>query len=262
MNNPSKEDIKIIPIAALKDNYIWALVDNAKQTAIIIDPGEATPVDAFLKHNGLSLLAILVTHHHWDHTNGISKLREEYQVPVYGPASQMLTGLTNQVEENDEIRIDDFPKTFKVMKMPGHTLEHVAYYAPRILFCGDTLFASGCGRIFEGTAEQMYSSLQKIASLPDDTFIYCAHEYTENNLNFAKMVEPNNMNISKRAEEVKALREKKLPSLPSSLLNEKATNPFLRCESPEIKMEVEKYAGKKLDAPVDVFTWLRKWKGW
>lgn len=256
MNTPH---LSITPIPILKDNYVWTLIDKAKNAAVIVDPGDAAPVRDYLQTHGLTLAAILLTHHHWDHTNGVNDLKKLYDVPVFGPREK-IPSVTNNVNENDEVSVVNFPLSFEVMAIPGHTLSHIAYYAPGMIFCGDTLFASGCGRLFEGTAGEMYASLQKIAALPDSTHVYCAHEYTLNNLRFAALVEPTNQKIVERAKRVAALREKNLPSIPDTLAEEKATNPFLRCDSPEIIASVEAYAGRKLTDPVDVFAWLRKWK--
>ncbi len=232
----------ITPIPALKDNYIWAIINRTNNTVLIVDPGEAEPVNTFLHEHKLTLSGILLTHHHWDHTNGAASLSKQHHVPVIGPEKDRIAGLTRAVHEGDEVNIAGFPLTFKVMEIPGHTLGHIAYYSPGMLFCGDTLFAAGCGRIFEGTPPQMFATLQKLAALPDDTNVYCAHEYTVNNLRFAEVVEPDNANIQKRMQKVRELREQQLPSLPSTLGEEKATNPFLRCDT------------------VDEFTRLRKLK--
>lgn len=248
----------IIAIPALKDNYIWAIVDDTSHSVIIVDPGDATPVIDFLKQKHLSLAAILITHHHWDHTNGVAELVNHFNVPVYGASKKNIPQVTNEVHDGDQISIGDLH--FQVLAIPGHTLDHVAYYAPDILFCGDTLFSSGCGRIFEGTPEQMYQTLQKLAALPADTKIYCGHEYTLNNLRFAQVIEPRNVEVDRRLQQIKLLRDNNLPSLPSLLSNEKKTNPFLRCDSPEVKTSVEKYAEQLLDNPVSIFTYLRKWK--
>lgn len=247
-------------IPALSDNYIWAIIDKKTETALIVDPGEAAPVQAFLKQQSLTLLGILITHHHWDHTDGISALRKAYPVPVFGPAIENIVEKTDPLNERDTLTMDHFPLSFTTLSIPGHTLGHIAYYSPGILFCGDTLFASGCGRVFEGTYEQMYLSLQKIAALPHETEIYCAHEYTLANLRFAKHVEPNNRDIDKRIEQVSALRDQGLPSLPSLLRDEKATNPFLRCHTKDVIASAEHYAGQSLADPIAVFTVLRKWK--
>lgn len=254
------QTLRIHPIPILQDNYVWTLIDDNKKQAVIVDPGESAPVEDFLLQNQLTLRAILITHHHLDHTNGILSLVEKNAVPVFAPATENIMGKTHPVQAGDKINIPDFPLHLTVLAIPGHTLGHVAYYESPMLFCGDTLFASGCGRIFEGTPEQMYASLQQLAALPLDTKVYCAHEYTLNNLLFAKTAEPNNQEIIKRLAIVKALREKDQPTLPSLLADEKATNPFLRCDSPELIAQVTNQAGKSLENPAQVFAELRKWK--
>lgn len=253
-------NLTLIPIPALKDNYIWALVDSATHRVLIVDPGEAAPVIAFLQKNKLTLVGILITHHHGDHTQGVSELTNLFDMPVFGPASESVKHMTHPLREGDSVQIPDFPLTLQVIDIPGHTVGHIAYYSHGMLFCGDTLFAAGCGRPFEGTPHQLFSSLQKLASYPDETKVYCAHEYTLNNLRFAELVEPGNQQIEKRMQQVFALRKQHQPSLPSTMGEEKATNPFLRCDSPEVIKSVEEYAGKKLETTVEVFTWLRKWK--
>ena len=232
---------KIIPIKALKDNYIWLiLLDSTKKNAIIVDPGESEPVLNFLNTYTINLQAIFITHKHWDHCNGVANIVEKYPVPVYGPDS------------NSPISIHD--TVFERIKIPGHTLEHVAFYYKNHLFTGDTLFAGGCGRLFEGTPEQMVNSLDKICLYPDDTFIYCGHEYTQSNLQFAQLVEPDNKYITQK------LKNLTLPSLPTLLGDEKKYNPFLRCDKPSVISAVEKYSGKTLSNRIDVFTELRQWK--
>jgi hydroxyacylglutathione hydrolase len=252
--------MKIEAISTLKDNYVWAVIDKVNHTALIVDPGAAKPVIDFLKQHRLSVIAILVTHHHWDHTNGIIELLDQYPAPVYGPANETIPELTHPVKENSQLHIKGYPHEVTVIEIPGHTSGHVAYLTDGNLFCGDTLFSAGCGRLFEGTAEQMAASLGKITSLPDETKIYCAHEYTLKNLGFAELVEPGNEAIRQRLQKVKELRDKDLPSLPSTLRDEKETNPFLRCEVEEVKGSVEKHAGEKLEDAVAVFRALRKWK--
>lgn len=253
-------NITVYPIPILKDNYVWTIIDVSKNTAVIVDPGDAAPVARFLDQQRLQLKGILITHHHWDHTNGTVELKEQYDVPVFAPAREQVQGATTLVKEGDIVHIDDFPLAFQVIDIPGHTLGHVAYYANEMLFCGDTLFAAGCGRIFEGTPEQMYASLQKIAALPDETKIYCAHEYTLNNLRFAAAVEPNNQDIALRLQEVQRLSHADIPSLPSLLKIERKTNPFLRCHIPELIANTEKHAGSPLTDPVRIFYNLREWK--
>ncbi|VVC74911.1 Hydroxyacylglutathione hydrolase [Aquicella siphonis] len=254
------KNIVIEPVRTLKDNYVWTLINHKQLTAVIVDPGEARPVIDFLNNRQLSLLAILVTHHHWDHTGGIAEILNHFDAPVYGPAEEKIPQITHRVSEGTQINITGFPVKLQTLEIPGHTSGHVAYYGGQMLFCGDTLFAAGCGRIFEGTPAQMYSSLQKLAALPDDTLVYCAHEYTLNNLRFAKTVEPGNLAIEKRMEKVEKLVNKNLPSLPALLNEEKETNPFLRCHLPEIKSAVERRQYQHLNDPVAVFAALRKWK--
>lgn len=252
--------IKAIPV--LRDNYIW-IICNDHQQAIIIDPGSAIEVLEFLKRNHLELVAILITHHHWDHTNGISEIISQYpNVTVYGPKQKQIAGVNKLVGEGDEISFAQFNLKLQVLDIPGHTLSHIAFYGHGLLFCGDTLFSAGCGRLFEGTPQQMVTSLQKILSLPNETKIYCAHEYTLNNLRFAEIVEPHNQDIRSRKKAVRELIEKDLPSLPSELSIEKATNPFLRVDSPEVIASVANHANKSLHDhdPVAVFASLRKWK--
>lgn len=252
--------MKIDAISVLKDNYVW-IIQNDKRQAIIVDPGAASPVLEYLKKNNLELAAILITHHHWDHTNGIFDIIAKYpNIPVYGPKHKQISGVNKLVGEGDDINFADFNLHLQVFDIPGHTLSHIAYYGNGLLFCGDTLFSAGCGRLFEGTPQQMVTSLQKMLGLPDETVIYPAHEYTLNNLRFAETVEPHNQQIGKRKTEVSALIAKHLPSLPSKLSIEKATNPFLRLDSPEVIASAAKYADKPLQDKVEVFAYLRQWK--
>lgn len=245
------------PILALKDNYIWAVVNPKQASTVIVDPGAAQPVIDFLLHHKLRLAAILLTHHHWDHTNSVLPLLQHYSAPVYGPGKH-IAGVTHVASEDKRIEIDAVGITYQVLHIPGHTLDHVAYYSEFGLFCGDTLFGAGCGRVFEGTAVQMYSSLQKIAALPNDTKLYCGHEYTLKNLHFAQTIEPNNADILHRLEQVRCMREQQQPSLPSTLKEEKITNPFLRCSAPALLARVKELAGSTFDHdPVAVFSWLR-----
>lgn len=253
------DKIKTTPIAALRDNYIWTMVDN-QSNAVIVDPGEAEPVINYLKQNQLRLIGILITHHHWDHTNGVNAILKYQDVPVFGSMNNNNPAINRPVQESDIIKIDHFPQQWHVLEIPGHTLDHVAYYANETLFTGDTLFAAGCGRLFEGTAEQMLNSLQKLQHFPDTTQLYCGHEYTLKNLQFAKIVEPHNSLIVERIKKIEHLYSQKIPSLPVTLAEEKATNPFLRITETEIIENVSHYVGKKLHHPLEVFTGLRKWK--
>jgi len=247
-----------IPI--FKDNYIWILLNSEKNKVIAVDPGDAYPLIDYLTFNSVSLEAILITHHHHDHVGGIKELIEQYDVKIYGPQNELIEGLTYPVAEGFCIEFPFLESWCQVIDVPGHTLGHIAYLLPGILFCGDTLFSAGCGRLFEGSAEQMYYSLQKIASLPSDTKLYCTHEYTLKNLQFANQVEPNNEAILRRIEQVTALRKQNKPSLPTTIKDELQVNPFLRCHVKEIELNAQRYVGEKLNRPVDVFRALRSWK--
>lgn len=245
----------IRPIRALKDNYIWLLSDESQQQAWVVDPGDAKPVITELKKNGLTLAGILVTHHHLDHSGGIAELLQfAGKIPVYGANNSPLSSITHRLNDNDEIACGKYQ--FKIIAIPGHTLDHIAYYGENSLFCGDTLFSGGCGRVFEGTYLQMFSSLKKLSALNDATNIYCGHEYTLANLYFAQHVEPNNKWIM---EKIIWAKESSC-TLPSTLGEEKLINPFLRCEILEIIQAAEKFANQTLAQPVEVFTCLREWK--
>lgn len=254
--------LQIYPVQAFKDNYIWVI--HNQNYAAVVDPGDATPALQYLNDNNLQLIAILNTHHHNDHVGGNAALLEKFLVPVYGPANESIPTLSHYVKEGNEIRLDKLSLNLNVIDIPGHTSGHIAYYGlinnEKVLFCGDTLFVCGCGRIFEGTAPQMYASLQKLAHLPDETLVYSAHEYTLGNIDFARKVEPENAILEKLEIKMKDLRSRGLPTLPSSIGSEKATNPFLRCHQAEIISKVSRYANKSLSAPVNVFAELRLWK--
>jgi len=248
----------VVPVKAFKDNYVWTL-RNATHAAVV-DPGEARPVLDYLARENLRLAAILATHHHADHVGGIADLLDKHKVPVYGPRNEPISTLTRPVSEGDEVEIPELGARFSVLDIPGHTRAHIAYYGERSLFCGDTLFACGCGRLFEGTAEQMYASLQKLLALPDETKVYCGHEYTLANIGFAKAVEPANRALTDREARDQRLREAGKPTLPSTLGEEKATNPFLRCREPAVVESANKYLGSRLSDPVRVFAAIRDWK--
>lgn len=253
----------IFAIPAFFDNYLWLLSRNGH--AVIVDPGDAAPVIAQLAEQQLQLDAILITHHHPDHIGGLRRLLEKFDVPVYGPRAEARTipGLTQPLDEGDHVEV--LGLGFDVMSLPGHTLGHIAYYraaadpAP-ILLSGDVLFSAGCGRLFEGTPEQMYQSLQRIAALPDATCIYCTHEYTLSNLAFAQAVEPDNPAIQRHIETVKGLRTRNEPSVPTTLALERSINPYLRTGTAQVRASAEAQAGTTLFRPVDVFAALRRWK--
>ncbi len=253
--------LKIIPIPAFKDNYIWLVINSQLGQAIAIDPGDASPVLSFLEKHHLTLVGILVTHKHADHTAGISKLLDVYPgIDIYAHPIENISLTTHPVQQDEVITIEGWPITFKVIHIPGHTLGHVAFYASPALFSGDTLFGAGCGRIFEGTAEEMFRSLNKLMALPDETLIYCGHEYTLANLNFALHVEPDNEDIRERIKLVEKLRLNNKPSLPSTMISEKQTNPFLRCSQKSVIEMVQIYVNRKLTNTIDVLRELREWK--
>lgn len=250
----------VIPVRAFDDNYIWLIQDAERRRAAIVDPGDAEPVLAHLHASGQEPVAILVTHHHYDHTGGIGDLLKRFSVPVYGPDDARIPGVSQVVNDGDRIVLPELDLTLAALAVPGHTLSHVAYHGEGMLFCGDTLFTCGCGRLFEGTAAQMYHSLERIAALPDDTLVYCAHEYTLANLRFARIVESASVPLREREHAALQLRAKDRPTVPSSLGLERCTNPFLRSREDTVVSAAEAFAGKRLRDPVAVFAAVRHWK--
>ena len=248
---------KITAVSALKDNYIWIIHDN--KYAVIVDPGETAPVMVFLDTHGLQPNSILCTHRHADHIGGIAELRKVYNVPVYGRRHTNNPHITHDLHEGDNLKLDPFNITFTILEIPGHLNDHIAYYAPMILFCGDVLFGGGCGRNFEGSLAQLHHSLQRLAQLPGNTHVYCAHEYTSANLRFAMTCEPSNMEIQQRITATQQLRVANRPSLPSTVLLENSTNPFLRCTQPEIIRTLQQ-SGLTDASEISVFSALRKWR--
>lgn len=251
------------PVPAFTDNYIWVLSDTNRQ-CLVVDPGDATPVFEYLHETGLEPRAILVTHHHPDHVGGVSKLHEHFSMPVYGPAGETVPCLTHPLEDGDSVEIEAPRSSLQVLHIPGHTLGHIAFFTSDgerpLLFCGDTLFAAGCGRLFEGTPDQMLASLDKLAELPDDTLVCCGHEYTVNNLKFASAVSPEDEEVRARLLRARATRSANRPTLPGTLAAERATNPFLRTDDPQIREAVAaREPGSDRDR-VSTFAALRRWK--
>ncbi len=252
--------IKVSYVPAFDDNYIWLIHKENDPHIVIVDPGDARPVLAAIASEGYIPVAILVTHHHGDHIGGIHRLLQDYPVPVYGPANENISAISHPVGEGEQVAIDALDCVFDVIEVPGHTRGHIAYYSQKSLFCGDTLFTAGCGRLFEGTAEQMYQSLQKIAALPDDTQVYCAHEYTLDNLKFAKVVEPDSPALEQRLQQTLKARNQGLATVPAPLSLEKSTNPFLRCHLPNVIKAAENFSLKRLQSGADTFAIVRHWK--
>ena len=252
--------LTIQAIPAFKDNYIWFIQAEGSQKVIIVDPGDAQPVIEAAEQQQLTPVAILITHHHRDHIGGINQLVERYEIPVYGPQIATIPSVTHPLIENDTLIIDSVFPAISIMDISGHTAVHIAFLIDDCLFCGDTLFGAGCGRLLGGTAEQLFHSLKKITHLPVETKVYCAHEYTQTNLHFAAIVEPDNPAIQQRIHETAILRQQGQPSLPSTLKLELATNPFLRCEQPAVIHATESFSGKQLTTELEVFTELRLWK--
>ena len=249
--------MQIDAIPACADNYIWAL-RHAGQV-VVVDPGEAAPVLAYLQHTGDRLAAILVTHHHGDHIGGIAELVARFPAAVFGPACEAGDVVTRPLR--DGARATVLGIDFEVLEVPGHTRGHVAYYARDVgLFCGDTLFDAGCGRVFEGTLAEMHASLARLAALPPDTRIYCAHEYTQSCLGFAHTVEPDNPAIDARSAAVAARRAAGLPSVPSLLADELATNPFLRWSAPGVIAAATARLGRPPASAAETFAAIRLWR--
>ena len=255
--------INVLAVPAFIDNYIWLICnENSPKQAAIFDPGEAGTVIDTLTELSITPVAILLTHHHDCHTGGVEALLKRYKIPVYGPASEQerMPSITHPLCDGDHISLPFDKLSFTVMEVPGHTKGHIAYFGHRMLFCGDTLFGAGCGRLFEGTALQLYESLKKIAALPKNTLVYCAHEYTLANLKFAMKVEPDNADIRARLFEAKRSWAHGQPTVPSTLELELQTNPFLRCNNGNVRVAAENFAERRLASQQEVFAVLRYWK--
>ena len=248
----------VVPLRAFNDNYIWTLRDA--RYAVVVDPGDAQPVLDYLAAEKLELLAVVITHHHADHIGGVARLIAGRKLPVYGPHDPRVPEATQRLAEGESITLPHFGVTLTVLEVPGHTSSHIAYYGDGMLFCGDTLFAAGCGRLFEGTPAQMHDSLSKFMRLPDTTQVYCAHEYTLANLRFAKAAESANRAVVEWEARAQDLRKQDLPTVPSTIGLERAANPFVRCTQAQVIASASGHAGKALTDPVSVLAALRTWK--
>ncbi|WPL18556.1 Hydroxyacylglutathione hydrolase [Thiorhodovibrio winogradskyi] len=255
----------IEPIPAFADNYIWVLHQPQDSRVVVVDPGDARPVLDFLAVRRLELAAILITHHHRDHIGGVAALQSAWpRAEVLAPEDPRIPGATRRLGEGERFRLPGLEFDLQVLAVPGHTSSHIAYLRvdadQPALFCGDTLFSVGCGRVFDGTPEQLAASLRRIAALAPETLCYCAHEYTLENLGFARWVEPENPALAERATEAERLRAAQQPTVPSSLAVELKTNPFLRVDQPGVIAAAERAAGHQLNGPTEVFAALRRWK--
>jgi hydroxyacylglutathione hydrolase len=260
MSNPSTP-LGVRPVTAFADNYIW-LIESPRVPGrvVAVDPGEAAPVIAELHRSGASLAAILLTHHHPDHIGGVPELLRLGQVPVIGPDDDRIPGRTLTVRDRERCELPDLGLAFDILHVPGHTLSHIAFWGHGALFCGDTLFSAGCGRMFEGTPTQMNASLNRLSSLPPETEMFCGHEYTAANLRFALTVDPANPAAREYRDSVARRRAVDIPTLPSRMSLEIRVNPFLRCAAAAVRASAEKHAGRPLREPAEVFAVLRAWK--
>jgi len=253
--------LDVTPVRAFSDNYIWVVHGTVSSKRVaVVDPGDAVPVFAHLEATGSELAAILVTHHHRDHCGGVTALKARHDVPVVGPATEEIPLRTQAARGGERVELEALGLQFDVLDIPGHTRGHIAFHGHGAVFCGDTLFSAGCGRLFEGTPAQMSQSLGALRALPPETRIFCGHEYTANNLRFALAVEPGNEQAHLYAEESRQRLAQGRPTLPSTLALEIAVNPFLRCDTATVRRAASQHAGRVIDDPVEVFATIRRWK--
>ncbi len=252
--------LEVTPVPALNDNYVWLVHGQDRSRVAIVDPGEAEPVREALRSHGLQPEAILVTHRHWDHVNGIKGLLGDFDIPVYGPADEPVPARTHPLWDGDAVSLPSLGLHFDVLAIPGHTLGHIAFHGHGILLSGDTLFSGGCGRVFEGSMTQMLESLDRLAALPGDSRLYCGHEYTLKNLAFCQAVEPENPYIADFQRRANERLDQGQPSLPTTLKEECRFNVFLRCREASVRESAENRAGRELNDAESVFSIIRDWK--
>ena len=255
--------LQVYPVPILNDNYTWIIKSPDSTSVYVVDPGESGPVIQYLEEKNWSIEGLLITHSHRDHVGGIDAVLERFPAPVIGPKCPAIKQVTQIVNEHSQLCLwDDI--SVQVIETPGHLPEHICFFIPdaqqNLLFCGDILFSSGCGRNFVGTAEEFLTSLKKLSKLPGDCYAYCAHEYTLANIAFALNIEPNNQDLIEKRQLVQAKREAGLPSLPTTIADELNTNPFMRCHLPSVKQQAEAYIDRSIVHESEVFGALRKWK--
>jgi hydroxyacylglutathione hydrolase len=257
----SETMLQVTPVRAFSDNYIWLIHSPRDASRVVaVDPGDAAPVERTLAERSLTLSGLLITHHHPDHVGGVSSLLTRRSIPTFAPANERTPGESVRLRQGDMARFPELGLEFSVLDVPGHTAGHIAYVGHGAVFCGDTLFSAGCGRLFEGTAEQMSESLTKLAALPPDTLVYCAHEYTLANLRFELAVEPQNAEAAGYFTECRAKRDRDEATVPSTMRRERNVNPFLRCNEETVKHAAEARAGRRLQNQAEIFAVIRQWK--
>jgi hydroxyacylglutathione hydrolase len=253
--------LEVTAVPAFQDNYIWLIHGMTDRGRVaVVDPGDAAPVLSALNAGGFELAAVLVTHHHPDHTGGIAAITAAHPAPVFGPRGERIGVVEYRLGEGDTCRLDTLGLNFRVLDVPGHTAGHIAYAGHGAVFCGDTLFVGGCGRLFEGTPAEMSQSLDKLSRLPGDTRVYCAHEYTLANLRFAQAVEPGNEELAAFTLQAEKARAQGIPTVPSTIAIERAINPFMRCRHPAVHAAAEQKCGRTLGSEIEVFATIRQWK--